>query len=78
MVIDQRVVHLIVGIEIVRKSLRLPTLTIVTNSGVEPHSIVEKILSNEGDFGYDALNNEFVNMVEKGIIDPTKVSINSS
>lgn len=61
------------GIEIVRKSLRLPMLTIISNAGLDPHPIVEKVISNEGDFGYDALKNEFGNLVEKGIIDPTKV-----
>lgn len=56
-----------------RKSLRLPMLTIISNAGLDPHPIVEKVISNEGDFGYDALNNEFGNLVEKGILDPTKV-----
>lgn len=48
-------------------------LTIISNAGLDPHPIVEKVISNEGDFGYDALKNEFGNLVEKGIIDPTKV-----
>lgn len=64
----------ILGIEIVRKALRLPMLTIISNAGLDPHPIVEKIVAQEGDFGYDALNNEFGNLVEKGIIDPTKVT----
>lgn len=48
-------------------------LTIISNAGLDPHPIVEKVISNEGDFGYDALKNVFGNLVEKGIIDPTKV-----
>lgn len=43
------------------------------NAGVEGSLVVEKILQNSSEIGYDALNNEYVNMVERGIIDPTKV-----
>ncbi|XP_046582973.1 heat shock protein 60A-like [Haliotis rubra] len=62
-----------IGIEIVRKALRMPCLTIALNAGVEAHVVVEKVLNEKGDFGYDALNGEFGNLIEKGIIDPTKV-----
>lgn len=51
----------------------MPALTISKNAGVESNVIVEKVLNGEGDFGYDALNNEFVQLIERGIIDPTKV-----
>lgn len=65
---------LFLGIEIVRKAIRQPCITIAKNAGVDPSSVVEKVLvSNEKNFGYDALVGEFVNMMEKGIIDPTKV-----
>ncbi|XP_030627431.1 60 kDa heat shock protein, mitochondrial-like [Chanos chanos] len=60
------------GIDIIRRALRVPAMTIAKNAGVEGSLIVEKILQTE-DMGYDALQGEFVNMVEKGIIDPTKV-----
>lgn len=61
------------GVEIVRKSLRVPCMTIAANAGVDGAQIVAKVEAMDGDHGYDARNNEFVNMVEKGIIDPTKV-----
>ncbi|CAH4036915.1 63 kDa chaperonin, mitochondrial-like [Pieris brassicae] len=62
------------GIDIVKKALRTPCLTIATNAGYDGSVIVSKVenLTNVN-FGYDALNNTFVDMIEKGIIDPTKV-----
>lgn len=48
-------------------------MTIAKNAGVEGSLVVEKILQSDTDIGYDALVGEYVNMVEKGIIDPTKV-----
>lgn len=61
------------GIEIVKKALRMPALTIAKNAGVDGSVVVAKIETAEGDIGYDALNDEYGNMIEKGIIDPTKV-----
>ena len=48
-------------------------MTIAKNAGVEGSLVVEKILQGGPELGYDALIGEYVNMVEKGIIDPTKV-----
>ncbi|KIH60583.1 chaperonin GroL [Ancylostoma duodenale] len=63
-----------VGVNIVKKAVREPICTIVRNAGIEPSSIVEKVLANSNiGFGYDALNDKFVDMFEAGIIDPTKV-----
>uniref|UniRef100_A0AC35U351 Heat shock protein 60 n=1 Tax=Rhabditophanes sp. KR3021 TaxID=114890 RepID=A0AC35U351_9BILA len=62
------------GVKIIQKAVREPISTIIRNAGLEPSSIVEKIVSSEDvNFGYDALNNKYVNMIEAGIIDPTKV-----
>lgn len=61
------------GIEIVRKALHQPCTQIAKNAGVDGSVVVAKILDQTGDFGYDAMNGEYVNMIEKGIIDPTKV-----
>lgn len=61
------------GIEIVKGALRMPAITIAKNAGVDGAMVVAKIEEQTGDFGYDAMNNEYVNMIEKGIIDPTKV-----
>lgn len=49
-------------------------MTIASNAGVDGASVVAKVEQNDGDYGYDALNNEYVHMFERGIIDPTKVS----
>lgn len=48
-------------------------MTIAKNAGVEGSLVVEKILQGPSEMGYDAMQGEFVDMVEKGIIDPTKV-----
>lgn len=61
------------GIDIIRRALRIPAMTIAKNAGVEGSLVVEKILQSGPEIGYDALNSEYVNMVERGIIDPTKV-----
>ncbi|KAL4601668.1 60 kDa heat shock protein, mitochondrial-like [Arapaima gigas] len=62
-----------IGIDIIRRALRIPAMTIAKNAGVEGSLVVEKILQSGSEIGYDALQGEYVNMVEKGIIDPTKV-----
>ncbi|CAH6784741.1 LOC106021236 [Phodopus roborovskii] len=61
------------GIEIIKRALKVPAVTIAKNAGVEGSLIVEKILQSSSEVGYDAMLREIVNMVEKGIIDPTKV-----
>lgn len=63
------------GIEIVKRALRMPALTIAKNAGVDGSVVVAKIEAAQGDIGYDALNDEYGNMIEKGIIDPTKVGV---
>lgn len=63
------------GAEIILKALEAPVKQIAVNAGVDGGVVVDKILSkNKAGFGYDALNNEYVDMVAKGIIDPTKVT----
>jgi chaperonin GroEL len=62
------------GVEIVRKALQSPARQIATNAGEDGSVIVGKILENSAyGFGFDAQNGEYVDMVKKGIIDPTKV-----
>ncbi|XP_028166162.1 63 kDa chaperonin, mitochondrial-like [Ostrinia nubilalis] len=61
------------GISIVKKALRTPCLTIASNAGFDGAVVVSKVEDMADNFGYDAINNEYVNMIEKGIIDPTKV-----
>ncbi|EDX03844.1 60 kDa heat shock protein homolog 2, mitochondrial [Drosophila simulans] len=61
------------GIEIIRRALRMPCLTIAKNAGVDGAMVVAKVEILDGDYGYDALKGEYGNMIERGIIDPTKV-----
>jgi len=62
-----------VGIEIVRKALRMPAFTIAKNAGKEGALVVDKILNSAYEVGYDARNDKYVDLVKAGIIDPTKV-----
>jgi chaperonin GroEL len=62
------------GVEIVRKALSWPTRQIAINAGEDGSVIVGKILENDQyAYGFDAQKGEYVNLVGKGIIDPTKV-----
>jgi chaperonin GroEL len=62
------------GIKIVLRALETPVRQIAENAGVEGSVVVGKILENShADFGFDAQNEEYVNLIEKGIIDPKKV-----
>jgi len=62
------------GVEIVRKALSAPARQIVTNSGEDGSVVVGKILEKDQyGYGFDAQGGEYVDMVKKGIIDPTKV-----
>ena len=49
-------------------------MTIAKNAGVEGSLIVEKIMQSSSEVGYDAMLGDFVNMMQKGIIDPTKIA----
>jgi len=62
------------GIDILTKSLEMPLKQIVNNAGFEGSIIVEKIRSARNkNYGFDALNEKFTDMIASGIIDPTKV-----
>ncbi len=62
------------GIDIVRRALQAPVRQISENAGVDGSVVVGKILENgETSFGFDAQNEEYGNLMEKGIIDPAKV-----
>ena len=61
------------GIHIVAKAIEEPLRQIATNAGVDASVIINKIKEGKGDFGYNARTDEFVNMYEAGVIDPTKV-----
>jgi chaperonin GroEL len=64
-----------IGVEIVRKALHKPIHFILTNAGLEPAVIIEKIKQeNKAGFGYNVLTNEYIDMFKAGIIDPAKVT----
>jgi len=63
------------GVEIIKKALEEPIKQIIANSGLEATLIVEKVKeSKKVNFGYDAYAEDYVDMMEAGIIDPTKVT----
>ena len=61
------------GLRILRHALEAPTRQIAENSGVDAGVVVERMRSGKGSYGFDASNGTYVDLVEKGIIDPTKV-----
>ncbi len=63
-----------VGVDIVRRALNMPARLIVENAGLDASIILGKLLDrNERDAGFDAQTGQYVDMLEAGIIDPTKV-----
>src|SRR5690606_21781833 len=62
------------GVQIALRAMEAPLREIVTNAGEEPSVIVNKVKEGKGNFGYNAANGEFGDMVEFGILDPTKVT----
>lgn len=63
-----------IGVNIIRRALEEPVRQIATNAGYEGSIIVEKVKSSPKGVGFDALHSEYVNMIEKGIVDPAKVT----
>ncbi|MDY5318200.1 MAG: chaperonin GroEL [Candidatus Cryptobacteroides sp.] len=62
------------GIHIVARAIEEPLRMIAQNAGVEGSVIIQKIREGKDDFGYNARTDEYVNMFEAGLIDPTKVA----
>lgn len=62
------------GIAIIRRAIEEPLRQICRNAGVEGAVIVNKVREGEGDFGYNAKNDTFVNLREAGVVDPAKVT----
>ena len=62
------------GIKIVMKALEEPLRIIVDNAGSEPSVVLNKVLENKGNFGFNAQTEEFGDLVQMGVIDPTKVA----
>ena len=62
------------GAQIILKSLEAPLYHIAANAGLEGSVIINKVRESKAGFGFDALKEEYVNMVEAGILDPVKVT----
>jgi chaperonin GroEL len=61
------------GVGILRRALAEPLRQIAKNAGSEPSVVLNKVVENKGDYGYDAETGEFGNLLAGGVIDPTKV-----
>jgi chaperonin GroEL len=62
------------GIKIVRRALEEPLRQIVANAGEEPSVVMNKVAEGKGNFGFNAQSEQFGDLVEMGVLDPTKVS----
>ncbi len=62
------------GVQIVNRAIEAPLRTIVENAGGEGSVVINKVLEGKDNFGYDAKTEEYVDMLEAGIIDPKKVT----
>lgn len=62
------------GVKLVLKAVEAPLREIVANAGGEPSVVVNKVLEGQGNFGFNAANDTYGDMLEMGILDPTKVT----
>jgi chaperonin GroEL len=62
------------GVKIVLRAIEQPLREIVANAGDEPSVVINKVLEGKGNFGYNAANGTYGDMIEMGILDPTKVT----
>ncbi len=62
------------GVNIIRQAIEAPLRTIVENAGLEGSVIVQKVKEGKGDFGFNAKDNKYENLIKAGVIDPTKVT----
>jgi chaperonin GroEL len=62
------------GILIAKRAMESPLREIVANAGEEPSVVLNKVAGGKGNYGYNAANGEFGDMIEFGILDPTKVT----
>jgi len=63
-----------VGVDIIRRALEAPLRQIAANAGLEGSIIVQKVLTGTGDYGFNAQTETYGNLIEEGVIDPTKVT----
>jgi chaperonin GroEL len=62
------------GIALVLKAIEAPLREIVANAGGEPSVVVNQIMAGSGNYGFNAANDTYGDMIEMGILDPTKVT----
>ncbi|MDU1707317.1 MAG: TCP-1/cpn60 chaperonin family protein, partial [Anaerococcus vaginalis] len=62
------------GAKIIEKALEAPLRQIVENAGMDGSVVLENVKKSDKNNGYDAYDDEYVNMFEKGIVEPTKVT----
>lgn len=62
------------GIRIVLRAIEAPLRAIAANAGDEPSVVINKVLAGSGNFGYNAATGEYADLVETGVVDPTKVT----
>src|SRR5213595_2502707 len=62
------------GVKIVMRALEEPLRIIVDNAGAEPSVVLNKVLENKGNYGFNAQTEEFGDLVQQGVVDPTKVT----
>ncbi len=62
------------GIEILKKALEEPTRQIAENAGIDGSIVIQNIRNNKGSYGYNAVSDKFEDLIEAGVIDPTKVT----
>ncbi|KGV08939.1 molecular chaperone GroEL [Burkholderia pseudomallei] len=62
------------GVRIALRALEAPLRVIATNAGDEPSVVIAKVLQGQGNFGYNAATGEYGDLVDMGVVDPTKVT----
>ena len=63
-----------IGFKILTAALDVPLRSIAYNSGAKADVVIDTVMSHDAAYGYDALNNEYVDMFKSGIVDPAKVT----
>ncbi|AZV92841.1 chaperonin GroEL [Kerstersia gyiorum] len=65
------------GIQLILRAIEAPLRTIVENAGEESSVVVNTVLNSKGNYGYNAATGEYADLVEQGVLDPTKVTRNA-
>ncbi len=63
-----------IGVDIILKAIRYPIMTLAENSGLDGSAVAAEVEEHEGNYGFNALTGEYVDMIKAGILDPAKVT----